>query len=50
MKVKKISAANVEACSLPRLFDEEKIEVDLSKEKKIEGISECRDESDRKDH
>ena len=34
MKVKKISAANVEACSLPRLFDEEKIEVDLSKEKK----------------
>ena len=31
------------------LFDEEKIEVDLSKEKKIEGISECRDESDRKD-
>ena len=26
MKVKKISAANVEACSLPRLFDEEKID------------------------
>ena len=25
MKVKKISAANVEACSLPKLFDEEKI-------------------------
>ena len=26
MKVKKISAANVEACSLPKLFDEEKID------------------------
>ena len=26
MKVKKISAANVEACWLPKLFDEEKID------------------------
>ena len=26
MKVKKISSANVEACSLPKLFDEEKID------------------------
>ena len=26
MKVKKISAANVEACSRPKLFDEEKID------------------------
>ena len=39
MKVKKISAANVEACSLPRLFDEEKIEVDLSKEKKLQSVT-----------
>ena len=29
MKVKKISAANVEASSLPRLFDEEKIGLNI---------------------
>ena len=33
MKVKKISSANVEACSLPKLFDEEKI--DFQSEKKV---------------